>query len=169
MKRQAAKAERYKKFQGEIKELSLKLFAKKIRQYTADLKVIEEEFSAQTENKTAKNTRASFLDNQITQLNIEIEETLGLLNEKKEDVYQLTNKISKNEHTIELKKSQINQAETDIRSAKNDVTQLQKEIVDQSNEAQNQRAQLGTLSEEISTEEHKLTEESRILEEKKST
>lgn len=167
LKRQAAKAERYKKFQGEIKELSLKLFAKKIRQYTADLKVIEEEFSAQTENKTAKNTRASFLDNQITQLNIEIEETLGLLNEKKEGVYQLTNKISKNEHTIELKKSQINQAETDIRSAKNDVTQLQKEIVDQSNEAQNQRAQLGTLSEEISTEEHKLTEESRILEEKK--
>ena len=167
LKRQAAKAERYKKFQGEIKELSLKLFAKKIRQYTADLKVIEEEFSAQAENKTAKNTRASFLDNQITQLNIEIEETLGLLNEKKEGVYQLTNKISKNEHTIELKKSQINQAETDIRSAKNDVTQLQKEIVDQSNEAQNQRAQLGTLSEEISTEEHKLTEESRILEEKK--
>jgi chromosome segregation protein len=167
LKRQAAKAERYKKFQGEIKELSLKLFAKKIRQYTADLKVIGEEFSAQTENKTAKNTRASFLDNQITQLNIEIEETLGLLNEKKEGVYQLTNKISKNEHTIELKKSQINQAETDIRSAKNDVTQLQKEIVDQSNEAQNQRAQLGTLSEEISTEEHKLTEESRILEEKK--
>ena len=167
LKRQAAKAERYKKSQGEIKELSLKLFAKKIRQYTADLKVIGEEFSAQTENKTAKNTRASFLDNQITQLNIEIEETLGLLNEKKEGVYQLTNKISKNEHTIELKKSQINQAETDIRSAKNDVTQLQKEIVDQSNEAQNQRAQLGTLSEEISTEEHKLTEESRILEEKK--
>ena len=167
LKRQAAKAERYKKFQGEIKELSLKLFAKKIRQYTADLKVIGEEFSAQTKNKTAKNTRASFLDNQITQLNIEIEETLGLLNEKKEGVYQLTNKISKNEHTIELKKSQINQAETDIRSAKNNVTQLQKEIVDQSNEAQNQRAQLGTLSEEISTEEHKLTEESRILEEKK--
>ena len=167
LKRQAAKAERYKKSQGEIKELSLKLFAKKIRQYTADLKVIEEEFSAQAENKTAKNTRASFLDNQITQLNIEIEETLGLLNEKKEDVYQLTNKISKNEHTIELKKSQIDQAETDIRSAKNDVTQLQKEIADQSNEAKNQRAQLGTLSEEISTEEHKLTEESRILEEKK--
>jgi len=31
LKRQAAKAERYKKYQGEIKELSLKLFAKKIR------------------------------------------------------------------------------------------------------------------------------------------
>ena len=58
LKRQAAKAERYKKYQGEIKELSLKLFAKKIRQYTVDLNLIEEEFSTQAENKTSKNTRA---------------------------------------------------------------------------------------------------------------
>jgi len=158
LKRQAAKAERYKKSQGEIKELSLKLFAKKIRQYTADLKVIEEEFSAQAENKTAKNTRASFLDNQITQLNLEIEETLGLLNEKREHVYQLAHKISKNEHTIELKKSQIDQAETDVRSAKNDVTHLQKEIADQADQAKNQRAQLGILSEKISSVENKLEE-----------
>ena len=167
LKRQAAKAERYKKYQGEIKELSLKLFAKKIRQYTVDLKLIEEEFSTQAENKTSKNTRASFLDNQITQLNLEIEEALGLLNEKREDVYQLANKISKNEHTIELKKSQINQAEIDARSSNNDVIHLQKEITDQSNQAKNQRVQLETLSEEINTEEHKLTEESRILDEKK--
>ena len=167
LKRQAAKAERYKKYQGEIKELSLKLFAKKIRQYTVDLKLIEEEFSTQAENKTAKNTRASFLDNQITQLNLEIEEAIGLLNEKREDVYQLANKISKNEHTIELKKSQIDQAEADVRSAKNNVIHLQKEITDQSNQAKNQRVQLETLSGEINTEEHKLTEESRILDEKK--
>ena len=167
LKRQAAKAERYKKYQGEIKELSLKLFAKKIRQYTVDLKLIEEEFSTQAENKTSKNTRASFLDNQITQLNLEIEEALGLLNEKREHVYQLANKISKNEHTIELKKSQINQAEIDARSSNNDVIHLQKEITDQSNQAKNQRVQLETLSEEVNTEEHKLTEESRILDEKK--
>jgi chromosome segregation protein len=167
LKRQAAKAERYKKYQGEIKELSLKLFAKKIRQYAIDLNLIEEEFSTQAENKTSKNTRASFLDNQITQLNFEIEEALGLLNEKREDVYQLANKISKNEHTIELKKSQVNQAEIDARSAKNDVIHLQKEITDQSNQAKNQRVQLETLSEEINTEEQKLTEESRILDEKK--
>ena len=167
LKRQAAKAERYKKYQGEIKELSLKLFAKKIRQYTVDLKLIEEKFSTQAENKTSKNTRASFLDNQITQLNLEIEEAIGLLNEKREYVYQLANKISKNEHTIELKKSQIDQAEIDARSANNDVMHLQKEITDQSNQAKNQRVQLETLSEEINTEEHKLTEESRILDEKK--
>ena len=167
LKRQAAKAERYKKHQGEIKELSLKLFAKKIRQHTFDLKLIEEEFSTQAENKTSKNTRASFLDNQITQLNLEIEEALGFLNAKREDVYQLASKISKSEHSIELKKSQIDQAEADVRSAKNNVIHLQKEITDQSNQAKNQRVQLETLSDEINTEEHKLTEESRILDEKK--
>ena len=167
LKRQAAKAERYKKYQGEIKELSLKLFAKKIRQHTVDLKLIEEEFSTQAENKTSKNTRASFLDNQITQLNLEIEEALGFLNAKREDVYQLANKISKSEHSIELKKSQVDQAEADVHSAKNNVIHLQKEITDQSNQAKNQRVQLETLSDEINTEEHKLTEESRILDEKK--
>ena len=167
LKRQAAKAERYKKYQGEIKALSLKLFAKKIRQYTVDLKAFDEEFSAQVENKTGKNTRASFLDNQITQLNLEIEESLSLLNEKREQVYQLANKISKNEHTIELKKSQINQAGTDICSATDDVINLQKEITDQASQAENQRIQLGTLSGEINTEEYKLTEENQVLDEKR--
>ena len=154
LKRQAAKAERYKKYQGEIKELSLKLFAKKIRQYSIDLKILEEEYVVQAEDKTEKNTRASFLDNQITQLNFEIEEALTLLNEKRERVYKLANKISENEHAIELKKSQIDQAETDIRGATDDISQLQKEIADQISQAENQRTQLGTLSEEINTEEN---------------
>ena len=167
LKRQAAKAERYKKYQGEIKELSLKLFAKKIRQYTVDLKVFEEKFSAQAENKTEKSTRASFLDNQITQLNLEVEEALSLRNDKRERVYQLANQISKNEHAIELKKSQIGQAETNICSSTDDVTHLQKEIGDQANQAKSQRTQLGTLSEEINTEEYKLAEESQVLDEKR--
>ena len=169
LKRQAAKAERYKKFQGEIKELSLKLFAKKIHQYTTNLQVIEEDLSSQIENKTEKNARASFLDNQITQLNLEIEESLEQLNEKRENVYQLANKISKNEHTIELKKTQVVQEETNIQSASNDTVRLQQEITEQTNQVENQRAQLGTLSEEINTAENTLEEKSRIFEEKKRT
>ena len=169
LKRQAAKAERYKKFQGEIKELSLKLFAKKIHQYTTNLQVIEEDLSSQIENKTEKNARASFLDNQITQLNLEIEESLEQLNEKRENVYQLANKISKNEHTIELKKTQVVQEETNIQSASNDTVRLQQEITEQANQVENQRAQLGTLSEEINTAENTLEEKSRIFEEKKRT
>ena len=163
LKRQAAKAERYKKYQGEIKELSLKLFAKKIQQYSIDLKLLEEEYVVQAEDKTEKNTRASFLDNQIIQLNFEIEEALARLNEKRERVYKLANKISENEHAIELKKSQIGQAETDIRGATDDISQLQKEIADQISQAENQRMQLGTLSEEIKTEENKLIEENQVL------
>ena len=169
LKRQAAKAERYKKFQGEIKELSLNLFAKKIHQYTTNLQVIEEDLSSQIENKTEKNARASFLDNQISQLNLEIEESLEQLNEKRENVYQLANKISKNEHTIELKKTQVVQEETNIQSASNDTVRLQQEITEQANQVENQRAQLGTLSEEINIAENTLEEKSRIFEEKKRT
>ena len=60
LKRQAAKAERYKKYQAEIKELSLKLFARKIRQYQVDLETIEKEFTTQTGQKTEWNAK-SFL------------------------------------------------------------------------------------------------------------
>jgi|TARA_B100001964_G_scaffold67343_1_gene76532 chromosome segregation protein len=168
LKRQAAKAERYKQYQGEVKELSLKLFAKKIRQYKIDLEAIEEEFAEQAESKAEKNTRASFLDNQITQLNLEIEEAFRLLTEKRERVYQLANKMSKSEHTIELKKSQIDQSETDICSATDDIARLQGEITDQADQAEDQRTQLGTLSDEINTEESKLAEENKMLDEKRS-
>ena len=168
LKRQAAKAERYKKYQGEIKELSLKLFARKILQYTVNLKAIDEELTAQTENKTGKNTRASFLDNQIIQLNLEVEEALNLLNEKRERVYQLASKISKNEHAVELKNSQIDQAKTDIRSATDDIARLQGEITDQSHQAKNQRTQLGALSNEINTVENEQVKESQILDEERS-
>ena len=167
LKRQAAKAERYKKYQGEIKEFSLKLFSKKIRQYTVDLKAIEKEFATQAENKTEKNTRASFLDNQITQLNLEIEEALHLLSEKRERVYQLGNKISKNEHTIELKKSYIDQAQKDIHSATDDIAQLQEEITSQANQAERLRIQLGILSDEVNTAENELIKESQVLDEKR--
>ena len=167
LKRQASKAERYKKFQGEIKELSLKLFAKKVRQYTTNLQEIKEELSVQIENKTEKNSRASFLDNQITKLNFEIEEALELLNEKREHIYQLANKISKNEHTIELKKTEIAQEKASIDSATNNIVHLTQEIDDQGNQIDTQRSQLGTLSEEINTAENKLAIENSLFEEEK--
>lgn len=168
LKRQAAKAERYKKYQGEIKEFSLKLFAKKMRQYTTDLEIIENELTTQTENKTEKNTRASFLDNQITQINLEIEEVLDLLNQKRELVYQITNKMSKNEHTVELKKSLISQAEIDIHSATEDIDRLQKEITEHADQATNQRIQLETLASEIKSAENDLMEENQSLDEKRN-
>ena len=169
LKRQAAKAERYKKYQAEIKELSLKLFARKIRQYQVDLETIEKAFTTQTGQKTEWNARASSLDNRISQLNLEIEEALRLLHEKKDRVHQLAGQISASEHTIELKKAQIDQSEIDIRTATENITHLHKEIADQVAQTEEQRSQLGTLSEEIDSEDKNLAEHTRVLEEERKT
>ena len=168
LKRQAAKAERYKKYQTEVKELSLKLFAKKIRQYKIELEAIEKEFTLHSEQKTESNARASSLDNQISQLNLEIEEALRTLNEKRDRVYQLANQIGKSEHSIDLKKSQIEQSETDIRAATEDITRLHEEIADHAAQAEDQRNQLGTLSEEINSADNNLAEQIQALDEKRS-
>ena len=88
---------------------------------------------------------------------------------KKGRVHQLASQISASEHTIELKKTQIDQSEIDIRAATEDVTHLHKEIADQVAQTEQQRSQLGTLSEEIDSKNKNLAEHTRTLEEERNT
>ncbi|NIQ03888.1 MAG: AAA family ATPase, partial [Nitrospinaceae bacterium] len=128
LKRQAAKAERYKRYQAEIKDRSLKLFARKIRTYQAEGHALQDQLTALQERKAERSARASLLDNQITQIHLEIDEGAARLNEKKEKVHALNHHIDKNEHSIALKKSQIEQAETDIQSAADEIDRMNREI-----------------------------------------
>ena len=153
LKRQAAKAERYKKYQAEIKDLSLKLFSRKIRQYQSELKEIETVYSAQVEEKTRHSARFSQLENQITQLNIEIDDLASKLSEKKERVQQLSSNISKNEHAIELKQSEITQAERETRTAGDEIVRMNAETKGLLGEAEAQRLELGNVSNEINEQE----------------
>ena len=74
LKRQANKAERYKKFQGEIKELSLGLFSKKIRSLKVQFDELETAYQEKVEQKTQWAARASTLENDISRMKIEIDE-----------------------------------------------------------------------------------------------
>jgi chromosome segregation protein len=158
LKRQAAKAERYKNFQAEIKDLSLKLFSKKTRHYKSELEEIEITYSAQTEQKTTHAARFSQLENQVTQLNIEIDELSGRLSEKKERVHQLSAGISKDEHGIELKQSEIAQAERETQTAGDEILRMNAEIKGLLNEAEAGRLELGNVSNEINEQEVNLTQ-----------
>lgn len=158
LKRQAAKAERYKNFQAEIKDLSLKLFSKKTRHYKSELEEIEITYSAQTEQKTTHAARFSQLENQVTQLNIEIDELSRYLSEKKERVHQLSAGISKDEHGIELKQSEIAQAERETQAAGDEILRMNSEIKGLLNEAEAGRLELGNVSNEINEQEVNLTQ-----------
>lgn len=158
LKRQAAKAERYKNFQAEVKDLSLKLFSKKIRQFQTELGEFETIFSTQTEQKTTQSARFSQLENQVTQLNIEIDEESRSLSEKKEHVHQLTASISKNEHGIELKQSEIAQAERETKTAVDETQRMNAEIKGLLSEGEAKRQELGDVSNEINEQEEILSQ-----------
>ena len=158
LKRQAAKAERYKKFQGEIKDLSLKLFSKKIHQYESELKTIELEWNQQTELKVLQTAKVSTLENQIEQLKIENEELSQSLNGKIEHSHQLTGQIGKDENAVEIKKSQIQQATSDIQAAEEENAKMNAEIQGLSRRSEEQRQELGDVSEEINQQEKCLEE-----------
>jgi len=153
LKRQAAKAERYKNFKAEIKELSLKLFAVKIKRFQAQLKAIEEELEEQTQKKTEWSARHATFENQIAQLNIEIEESLNRLNELREEIHKLTAQISNNEQTITFKKEQQAEAKEDIESAASEITQMNEEVEGLSHQTGEQRQKLSDTSQEINDQE----------------
>jgi len=158
LKRQAAKAERYKQYQAEVKDLSLKLFSRKIRQYQSELEEIKIAYNAQTEQKTGHASRFSQLENQVTQLHIEIDELSTNLSEKKDQVQQLATRISKDEHGIELKQSEIVQAERETRTAGDEILRMNAEIKGLLGEAEAQRKQLGDVSNEINEREEILNQ-----------
>ena len=153
LKRQAAKAERYKKFKAEIKELSLKLFAVKIRRFQAQLKTIEQELGEQTQKKTEWSARHATFENQIAKLNIEIEESLNRLNELREDIHKLTSHISNTEQTITFKKEQQAEAREDIKAAAEEIARMKEEVEVLSNQTGEEKRKLGETSSEINDQE----------------
>ncbi len=158
LKRQAAKAERYKNFQAEVKELSLKLFSKKTRHYKTELEETETIYSAQSEQKTSQAARFSQLEIQVTELNIEIDDLSRSLSEKKEQVHQLSARISKDEHGIELKQTEIAQAERETKTAGDETLRMNAEIKGLLNEEEAGRLELGNVSNEINEQEEILSQ-----------
>jgi chromosome segregation protein len=149
LKRQASKAERYKKFQGEIKELSLGLFSQKIRGLKVQFDELEETYREKVEQKTQWAARSSTLENEISMMKIEIDELTAALNQKRETLHGLTAEISRSEHNIELRNSQIQQAQSDMAAAAREIQQMRDEIESHSEERQTHRQELEAADEAI--------------------
>ena len=164
LKRQAAKADRYKKYQVEIKELSLTLFAQKIRQYQTLFQQVDGEYHRQVEQKTELSAQAATLENQITQLKITLDELSTALYQKKETAHNIAAQIGKSEHAIELKQHQIDQAKQDNSAADAEIAQMNMEISQLLAEVDFQRRELAKVSEEINTQDEVCIAKSKSLE-----
>lgn len=164
LKRQAAKADRYKKYQVEIKGLSLALFAQKIRQYQVLLEQVEEEYVRQSEQKAELSAQASTLDNQIILLKTTIDEFSTALYQKKEAIHSLSTQIAKSENTIEIKQHQIEQAKLDNNAAEAEIAQMNEEIKQLLAEVDFQRRELAKVSEEINAQDEVCIAKSKAIE-----
>ncbi|MDH5457564.1 MAG: chromosome segregation protein SMC [Nitrospinota bacterium] len=164
LKRQANKAERYKKFQGEIKELSLGLFSKKIRGLKVQFDELEEAYREKMEQKTQWAARSSTLENDISRMKIEIDELTTALNQKRGTLHQLTAEISNSEHNIALRNSQIQQAESDKEAAAREIQQMQDEIGSHSEERETHRRDLAEAEEKIAVQGLECEEKTRECE-----
>ncbi|MBT6346357.1 MAG: chromosome segregation protein SMC [Nitrospina sp.] len=153
LKRQAAKAERYKNFKSEIKELSLKLFSVKVCRYQQQLETIEAQFQEQTQKKTEWSARHATFENQITQFNVQIEESLSQLNEARETVHQLKSQLGSSEQNITFKKEQQLAAETDIESSTGEISRMKASVENLASKGENEKQQLTTTSTEINEQE----------------
>ena len=164
LKRQASKAERYKKFQGEIKELSLGLFSQKIRGFKVQFDELEAAYKEKMEQKTQWAARSATLENDVSRMKIEIDELTAILNEKRVTLHQLTAEISNSEHNIALRNSQVQQAKSDKEAAALEVEQMQAEIGSHSEERETNRSELTDADEKISTQELECEEKTRDCE-----
>ena len=161
LKRQANKAERYKKFQGEIKELSLGLFSQKIRGLKVQFDELEEAYKEKVEQKTQWSARSSTLENEISVMKVEIDEMTAALNQKRETLHELTAEISRSEHNIELRNSQIKQAQSDMEAAAREIQQMREEIESHSEERETHRSELEAAEEKIRVQELECEEKTR--------
>ncbi|MCH6578851.1 MAG: chromosome segregation protein SMC [Nitrospinae bacterium] len=164
LKRQAAKAERYKKFQAQIKKLSLGLFSKKIRGLKAQFDQLEEVYKEKNELKAQWAARSSTLENEISRFKIEIDELTASLNQKRETLHQLTADISRNEHAIELKNSQSQQAQSDMETAAREIQQMREEVESHSEERATHRSELEAAEEKIRMQALECEEKTRECE-----
>ncbi len=168
LKRQAAKAERYKRFQSEIKELSLSLFSKRYRRTETELVEIEADLKSKNEQKTQWSVRSSTLENQIVELKIKIDEMVDALNRQRETVHQLATEISGNEHDIDLKNAQIAQAEKDLEAASLEEARMNEEIASHQSEVESQKLEFEKVTAEIHSQEEGRAEKDRAREAEKS-
>lgn len=153
LKRQAAKAERFKQYQSEIKELSLNLFSKRIRRAEQELETIETRLESRSEQKTEWNAQASTLETEIERLKFEIDEMAAALNQKKESVHALNAAISKNEHQIEFKKGEVDRARKDTESAAGEIETMSAEIQQCQAQCEAQKTEGERLAQEIAGKE----------------
>ncbi len=167
LKRQANKAEKYKAYQTEIKDVSIQLFSRKLLSLSKGLKQIETELETMSARKEDLTAQSTLIETQSAELKLSIDETYQQLNEVRDQVHSLSLSIGRDEQTAQHQKSQIQQIENDNQKADGAIRVMTNEAEEANVTVEQRRQELGGLSDRINKERDLQEEQKAALEEKK--
>ena len=140
--RQAKKAEKFKGFRTELKEIELKLHSHNYRRLAESLLLEEEKFLAIEEEGISMETRARGLESEIETLKNKLMVDERVLNDLQERFYATTGKIQKSEDRIEHLRARRDDIEKQGKKSSEELEQLK-------SDAERAGKETETLMEEI--------------------
>ncbi len=149
LSRQAKKAERFMGFRTEIREKAHDWYANEYQMQKVKLTGMEATLSAAREKETIVSAEVSTRRNRIENLSGRIGVEERALGEKKEERYQLTSAIEKNESHIELLTRQLSDLGRIREEAEVDIARLEEEKVRIGGDREGRLAEVAQLDREI--------------------
>jgi chromosome segregation protein len=128
LKRQANKAERYKKYKGEMKELGVRLLSVELKKETEALSSVDTEYTGYKEKEVEASARASSSKNRLESLRTELTVEEKRLAELRQEEFELGSRVERDEEKISLAKGQIEDLHNDDIRAGEEIEELKREI-----------------------------------------
>ena len=160
LKRQANKAERYKKYRTEMNQLFIATSAEELKRLIELEKTVSQELARLEEVRVSTATDISARQNQIGVMQSSVDETTRKQNELKEEEYRLGSMIERNEENIHLFNGQAEEAARLVEK-------LGAETVELSGRRDSMENELTEIKAETQRVREKADEKARELEAKK--
>ena len=124
LKRQANKAERYKKYQSEMKQLFIATSAGEYKKLKEMEEQVSRELSRLEEIRASIETDIAARQNQLATLQSDIDEQTAGLNELKQEEFRLGSLVDRNEENIDLFNGQIGEAARQVEKLEAETAEL---------------------------------------------
>ena len=169
LKRQAKKAEVYKKFKKEVREMGLAIHSIEYRNQKENFNILEEKLVELKDTQEELFAKNASLQNNVEIHKSETDENERQLGLFKQQEYKINGEMGNLETRIDMMKKQITDQEINKEKAEDEINQLQEDIEKCNQEITSQRKEVEIIENEIFLKEKLFNEKNNaLLELKKS-
>ncbi|MBK8482169.1 MAG: chromosome segregation protein SMC [Proteobacteria bacterium] len=148
LRRQAQKAERYRQYKSEMRDIELWTASHQLLELTAEQKCVNAELVAVTQQREAAAFALERCELALEQERIAVVEQERALNQLQEQLYQLDNRIRLGESQIEFQSREAEELQRNAGHARGEVEELQRQLVDDEARLQETRGRAAALQQE---------------------